>query len=34
MKKILDGFAKIVEVVCVIIMCIMVVVVFLATTGR
>lgn len=34
MKKILDGFAKIVEVLCVIIMCLMVVVVFLATFGR
>lgn len=34
MKKILDGFAKVVEVACVIIMCIMVVVVFLATAGR
>ena len=34
MKKILDGFAKVVEVLSVIIMCVMVVVVFLATTGR
>lgn len=34
MKKILDGFAKVVEVACVIIMCIMVVVVFLSTAGR
>lgn len=34
MKKVLDGFAKIVEVLCVIIMCLMVSVVFLATFGR
>ena len=34
MKKILDGFAKLVEVLSVVIMCIMVVVVFLATMGR
>lgn len=34
MKKNLDGFAKLVEVLSVVIMCIMVVVVFLATMGR
>ena len=34
MKKVLDGFAKIVEILCVVIMCLMVVVVFLATLGR
>ena len=34
MKKILDGFAKAVEVISVIIMCLMVIVVFFATIGR
>lgn len=33
-KKILDGFAKVVEVLCVVVMCLMVAVVFLATFGR
>ena len=34
MKKFLDGFSKVVEVLCVIIMCLMVLVVFFATVGR
>ena len=34
MKKILDGFAKIVEAVCVVVMVLMVIVVFVATVGR
>ena len=34
MKKILDAFARLVEIICVVLMCIMVVVIFLATLGR
>lgn len=34
MKKILDGFSKVVEAICVVIMVLMIVVVFLATVGR
>lgn len=34
MKKFLDGFSKIIEVICVIVMCLMVLVVFFATVGR
>lgn len=34
MKKVLDGFAKLIEIICVVIMVIMVVVIFLATLGR
>ena len=34
MKKILDAFSKLVEIICVIFMCLMVIVIFLATLGR
>lgn len=34
MKKVLDGFAKLVEAICVIIMVLMIVIVFFATIGR